>query len=152
LPPFSVSSGSAAVKLSQSEHFPSSPPSEEDAGTISLLLDTGAVSLLLDAGKTLELETSPELDSGVSLDAGADELDDSTSAELELSFSSAELDTGATLEDELSGTEASVPELESSPQATNTAATNTHIQKRIPLPLIPRNIPNYAYRMFNGNP
>ena len=107
---------------------PSSPSSSEDSGAVSLLLDSGPVSL--------ELETAPELDSGVSLDAGVFELDDSTLAEL---------DTGATLEDERSGdsaeldracsdelsvTEASVPELESSPQATNAAVKSAHKKTR----------------------
>ena len=78
---------------------------------------------------------------GVAEEAGVSELDDSTSAELELNFSSAELDTGATLEDERSGdcteldracseelsvTEASVPELESPPQATRAAVKSAH--------------------------
>jgi hypothetical protein len=119
-------------------HFPSSPPSEEDAGTISLLLDTGAVSLLLNAGTVSPLEelTMFSDDPRVAEEAGVSELDDSTSAELELNFSSAKLDTGATLEDERSGdcteldracseelsvTEASVPELESSPQEARNA-------------------------------
>jgi hypothetical protein len=134
-------------------HLPSSP-SSEDAGTDSLLLEAGTVSLLEEltmfsdepgvaeeAGAALELETSPALDSGVSLDTGATELDDPTSAELELNFSSAELDTGAILEEERSGdcaeldracseelsvTEASVPELESSPQATRAAVKSAH--------------------------
>ena len=72
------------------------PSSEEDAGAVSLL-EAGTVSLLLD--------------SGVSLDAGASELEDTTSAEL---------DTGVKLDkacaEELSGTDVSAPELESSPQ------------------------------------
>jgi hypothetical protein len=111
-------------------HFPSSPPSEEDAGTISLLLDTGAVSLLLNAGTVSPLEelTMFSDDPRVAEEAGVSELDDSTSAEL---------DTGATLEDErsgdsaeldkacdeeLSGTDVSAPELESSLQATRSIA------------------------------
>ncbi len=117
-------------------HFPSSPSSEEDAGTISLLLDTGTVSLLLDAGKTLELETSPELDSGVSLDAGtsvvadeevaretSSELEDWTSAELELDSFLAELDTS---ELSLEGVSAALADEESSPQATRNAVKSAH--------------------------
>lgn len=109
-------------------HLPSSP-SSEDAGAVSLL-DAGTVSLL----EELTMFSDEPV---VAEEAGVSELDDSTSAELELNFSSAELDTGATLEDERSGdcaeldracseelsvTEASVPELESSPQATRSIA------------------------------
>lgn len=77
----------------------------------------------------------------MSLDSGASELEDLTSAELD--FSSAELDTGAEFEDELSGdgTEldsacseelsvagASAPE--SPPHATRAAAESTHKKTR----------------------
>ncbi len=113
-------------------HLPSSP--EEEAGAVSLLLDAGSVSLL-------EEFTMFSDEPGVAEEAGVSELDDSTSAELELSFSSAELNTGATFEDELSGDSAeldkacseelsvagaSVLELESSPQATRNAVKSAH--------------------------
>ena len=63
LPPFSVSSGSAAVKLSQFVHFPSSD-------------DVGAESE--EAGATLDEETSDATDEE---DSGADSEDFATSSE-----------------------------------------------------------------------
>jgi hypothetical protein len=130
-----------------------SPSSSEEAGAESLLeeapLDSGVAleletsSTLLDSGAALD-ETSPEQDSGVSLDAGASGTADEevAGAISELETSSEENVPGTSTELELSGTDVSAPELESSPQATNAAVKNAHTPNRIPLPFILCNIPN----------
>ena len=89
----------------------------------------------LDSGATsLDDFTTFSDDSGVAEEAGASELEDLTSAELdtgaefedELSGESAELDSACS--EELSGVDASAPE--SPPHATRAAAENAHKKTR----------------------
>ena len=136
-------------------HLPSSPSSSEEAGTVSLLLDSGTL-LELETGATLELETSPELDSGISLeleasamlelDAGK-ELETGASLELDAGVlpgtaseldAATELDAGASAEEDCSSDDLETCELslermsvtcvedESSPQATRAAVKSAH--------------------------
>ena len=138
MPPFSVSSGSAAVKLSQSVHLPSSP--SDDAGADSLLealLDSGATALE-DSAVSLEATVALEV---TALEAASLDVADFAELSADEDGTSLEQDVSETLLDEFPAEDCTVSEevcgassafasVESSPQATNAATVSAHKKTR----------------------